>query len=70
MVEGDGRRIEKDENLVGVGLDKAKEGANTGGEGTVSDDVARKELLDGCFESRHSLFAEGCGHGVSEGGGM
>lgn len=56
--------------FVGVDLYEAHEGADTGGEGTVSDDNAERGLSGSCFEGRDGYFVEGCDRGVSEGGEM
>lgn len=61
--------LEKGGGLVEVDLNEIDEEVGTNGEGTAPDDFVEERLHDGCFESEEVLFAEGCGHGVSESGG-
>lgn len=52
--------------LAGVDFDEAIEDADTGSGSTFPVDVAEGGLHDDCFKRWDGLFAECCGHGMSE----
>lgn len=68
-VEGGRRSPETGKELAGVDLDEANEKVGTGGKENLPDDVVGQSLRSDCLESEDGLFANGCGHGVNEGGG-
>lgn len=68
MREGDEGSLEKGGGLVGAYLNEASKKLDTGDEETMSHEIIKRKLVDGCFESRNSFFAESCRQGVSDGG--
>lgn len=65
-VESYGGRLEGGCGIFEEDLDRAIEEVDTGGEGTVLNDVVEGGLHEGRFESRDGLFAESCARGVSK----
>lgn len=53
-----------------VDLDEADQGADTGRERIMPDNIEKGELHACCFEGGYGLFAEVCSHGMRESGGM
>lgn len=65
-VRRDGGGFEGGGGLVGVQLDEADEGIDSGGERGVPDDVVVWGLHDCSFEGGDGMFSESGSHGVSE----
>lgn len=65
-VGGDGGRFQGSGGLFGVELNGADEEVDTGDEGTVQDDIVRRRMHDGWYESADGSVAEGCRHRKSE----